>query len=247
MTSRPAVTTRRPSLRREKSLLREHAVLVAGCDEVGRGALAGPVTVGVVVVDADVRRVPAGLTDSKLLSPARRERLVPAIRRWCRASAVGHATPGEIDAFGLTQALRLAGLRALDGLRAAGDVGRPDVVLLDGSFDWLTVRPRTEAEPGLWEIEAPPEPVWPEVAPPPVVTQVKADLTCASVAAASVLAKTTRDGLMRDLAQQHPHFGWDENKGYASDQHRAALHVHGPCEHHRQTWRLMGDVEEPAQ
>lgn len=235
----------RPSLRVEKTLIREDgAVLVAGCDEVGRGALAGPVTVGIVLVDGDVRRVPAGLSDSKLLTPARREQLVPLIGRWCRSSAVGHASPQEIDAFGLTRALRLAGLRALAGLRDASDLGEPDVLLLDGSFDWLSARPAPEPDPGLWDIEPGPEPEWPAVVVPPVVTKVKADLTCASVAAASVLAKTTRDAMMRELASAHPVFGWDENKGYASDQHREALRRHGPCEHHRQTWRLTGDAPE---
>ena len=99
--------TVRPSLRREKALFREGCTLVAGCDEVGRGALAGPVTVGVVVVDERVRRVPAGLADSKLLSPARRVAMVPAIERWCIDHAVGHSSPGEIDRWGLTAALRL--------------------------------------------------------------------------------------------------------------------------------------------
>jgi ribonuclease HII len=223
----------------------EGALLVAGCDEVGRGALAGPVTVGVVLVDVTTRRVPSGLTDSKLLTPARRERLVPMIGRWCRDSAVGHASPQEIDAFGLTRALRLAGLRALAALGGASSSAEAaDVLLLDGSHDWLSARPAAEPEPGLWDLEPAPEPDWPDVVVPPVVTQVKADLTCASVAAASVLAKTTRDALMRELASAHPVFGWEENKGYASDEHRAALRRHGPCEHHRRTWRLTGDDPE---
>ncbi len=233
----------RPSLRRERSILRGGVQLLAGCDEVGRGALAGPVSVGVVVIDANVGRVPAGLADSKLLSPARREALVPVIHRWVRASAVGHAAPEEIDEWGLTSALRLAGLRALADLELA-----PDLLLLDGSFDWLThqgtVLP-TE-EPGLWELGASEagdsnvkaSPPWPVLSVPPVVTQVKADLTCASVAAASVLAKTTRDAMMVDLAGAHPHFGWDTNKGYASDHHRDQLRVHGPCDHHRRSWSL---------
>ncbi len=127
------MTRPRPSLRREKSLLREDGRFLAGCDEVGRGALAGPVSVGMVVVDAAAGRVPPGLADSKLLSASRREELVPVIHRWCRASAVGHASPQEVDDWGLTQALRLAGLRALGALDIA-----PDIVLLDGSFDWLT-------------------------------------------------------------------------------------------------------------
>jgi ribonuclease HII len=232
--------TARPSLRREKSLLRDSGRYLAGCDEVGRGALAGPVSVGIVVVDARVGRVPAGLADSKLLTPARREALVPVIQRWCRASAVGHAAPEEIDAWGLTRALRLAGLRALAALEIA-----PDLVLLDGSFDWLTPPPppgdEPMDEPGLWQLsenDRAVEPPWPTLDVPPVVTQVKADLSCASVAAASVVAKTTRDAMMADLSGAHPHFGWHENKGYASEEHREQLRVHGPCQHHRRSWRL---------
>lgn len=233
------MTRPRPSLRREKSLLREGHHLLAGCDEVGRGALAGPVSVGMVVVDAGARRVPAGLADSKLLSPSQREALVPRIRGWCRASAVGHASPQEVDDWGLTQALRLAGLRAL----AALDI-EPDVVLLDGSFDWLTPPPEPPAaDQGLWQLEPgdrPAAPPYPVLDVPSIVTQVKADVSCASVAAASVLAKTTRDAMMTELAGLHPQFGWDENKGYASDQHRDQLRVHGPCDHHRRSWRLGG-------
>lgn len=229
----------RPSLRREKAMMREGIQLLGGCDEVGRGALAGPVSVGIAVIDLDVSRVPAGLADSKLLTPARRQSLVPAIHRWVRASAVGHAAPEEIDAWGLTAALRLAGLRALARLDVI-----PDVLLLDGSFDWLTptkTEPATE-ELGLWELaegDGGAVPPWPVLSVPPVVTQVKADLTCASVAAASVLAKTTRDAMMVDLARAHPHFGWDANKGYASDEHRHQLRVHGPCDQHRRTWSLI--------
>lgn len=232
------MTRPRPSLRREKSLLRDGRRLLAGCDEVGRGALAGPVSVGMVVVDAGAGRVPPGLADSKLLSARRREALVPVIGRWCQASSVGHATPQEVDDWGLTVALRLAGLRALGALEIA-----PDIVLLDGSFDWLTP-PSLEIEAddlGLWDV-APEEraahPRYPELVVPPIVTQVKADQSCASVAAASVLAKTTRDAMMTELSTSHPHFGWHENKGYASDQHRDQLRAYGPCEHHRRSWRL---------
>ena len=248
----------RPTLRREKALMREGSLLVAGCDEVGRGALAGPVTVGVVVVDAGIGRVPAGLADSKLLSPQRREALVPKIRRWSRWHAVGHASPHEIDRWGLTVALRLAGQRAM------AEVGvQPDVVLLDGNQDWLSPRPEQTA---MWQIDLTDHtdhadhaaqeaggpvtsadalgelPDWPDCTVPRVVTQIKADLVCASVAAASVLAKVTRDAIMTSLANEHPHFAWDENKGYASDHHRAELGQRGPCEHHRRSWRLgFGD------
>ncbi|HVQ19335.1 MAG TPA: ribonuclease HII, partial [Actinomycetes bacterium] len=94
----------RPSLRVEKSLMRDGHPVVVGCDEVGRGALGGPVSVGVVAVDASIGRVPTGLADSKLLSPQRRVRLAPRIARWALDHAVGHATSAEIDQFGLMAA-----------------------------------------------------------------------------------------------------------------------------------------------
>jgi ribonuclease HII len=215
-------------------MMRDGTVLVGGCDEVGRGALAGPVTVGIVVIDASIGRVPKGLADSKLLTPQRRQQLVPVIKRWCLAYAVGHASPAEIDRWGLTLALRLAGHRALAQLRP-----QPDSVLLDGSYDWLS---RREEQTALWPTDlreaADDGPEWPECEVPPVVTQIKADLACASVAAASVMAKTTRDAIMVDLARKHPQFAWDENKGYASDRHRDELKRSGPCDHHRRSWRL---------
>src|SRR5436305_3420097 len=120
-------------------------------DEVGRGALAGPVTVGVVVVDLESRTAPSGVRDSKLLAPAAREALVPRLRRWARAHAVGHAEPEEIDAYGIIAALRLAGRRALASLAAV-----PTCVLLDGNHDWLTERPGPEPpeEQALFPLEA---------------------------------------------------------------------------------------------
>ncbi|WP_328587577.1 hypothetical protein [Serinibacter arcticus] len=104
---------RAPTLRLERELAVAPGSLVAGMDEVGRGCLAGPVSVGVTVVDATSGRQPAGLRDSKLLAPAARERLLPPIRRWALACAVGHASPAEIDAIGIIAALRLAGHRAV--------------------------------------------------------------------------------------------------------------------------------------
>jgi ribonuclease HII len=122
-----------PSLRLERQFLREGRTLVAGMDEVGRGSLAGPVSVGVLVVDAQTRTAPTGLRDSKLLSPAVREVLAPKVARWAVASAVGHAEPDEIDAIGIIAALRLAGRRALAQLPVL-----PDLVILDGNHDWLS-------------------------------------------------------------------------------------------------------------
>ncbi len=214
-----------PSLRFEKALLRQGHTLVAACDEVGRGALGGPATVGVVLVDVSVQRLLSGLRDSKLLLPEARERLAPRIRRWAVAASVGHAGAAEVDAMGILPALRLAGRRALGALPA-----RPDVIILDGNHDYLT----PPAQRGLFDLE----PVLDDEDVPPVVTKIKADLTCASVAAASVLAKTERDRLMVRLADIYPGFGWEINKGYATPEHMAAIRRLGPCEQHRRTWRL---------
>lgn len=182
-------------------------------DEVGRGALAGPVTVGVVVVDLESRSAPTGVRDSKLLAPAVREALVPKLRRWARAYAVGHAEPEEIDAYGIIAALRLAGHRALASLAAV-----PTCVLLDGNHDWLTGRtvPEPADDEGLFPIEAVARARIPaprvELAVDPVVhTMIKADLRCAAVAAASVLAKVERDRIMVERARHFPGYGWEQN------------------------------------
>jgi ribonuclease HII len=207
--------------------------LVAGMDEVGRGALAGPVSVGVVVVRLpDAGPIPE-VRDSKVLSAARREALVPQVRAWGAAAAVGHAEPAEIDRYGITAALALAGRRAWH--RVVHDLGaQPDVLLLDGRDDFLPRAP-LEACEDL------------SVAPSRVHLQVKADATCATVAAASILAKVERDGLMTRLASQHPAYGWDGNKGYAAASHRRALVDHGPSPHHRLSWRLVPEPIAPEQ
>lgn len=221
-----------PHLRHERLLLRDGARLLAGMDEVGRGSLAGPVSVGVVVVDVTTRSAPKGVADSKLLAPAARTRLLPALGRWGVARAVGHASAAEIDEIGIIAALRLAGTRALETVAAS--VGPVDVVLLDGSHDWLS-RP---AQADLFTLDDEPA-----VPAPRVHMRVKADRTCASVAAASVLAKCERDAMMVDLAAQHPAYRWDENKGYASAEHMAALRELGPSVLHRRSWRLPGTTD----
>ena len=221
-----------PTLRVEKRLLRSGFGRVACVDEVGRGALGGPATVGVVVVDATVRRPLAGVRDSKQLRPAARDELVPRIRRWAADCAVGHASAAEVDAHGITTALRLAAHRAIAMLTAP-----VDVVLLDGSHDWFT----PPAEVGLFDPcpgSSPGPDGAPDGAPTPVVTLVKADTTCAGVAAASVLAKTERDASMVGLAQRFPGYAWDENKGYASPAHVDGLRRLGPCVEHRRSWNL---------
>lgn len=227
-----------PTLREERRLLRAGHAFVAGLDEVGRGSLAGPVTVGVVVVGSATRSAPPGVRDSKLLSPAAREALVPKLRRWAAGSAVGQAEPGEIDDYGIVVALRLAARRALVQLTIS-----PSCVLLDGSHDWLTAPPQPA---GLFDTDLlgrRPVPV----IDPEVTTLVKADLRCAAVAAASVLAKVERDSVMVGRGEQFPEYGWRENKGYCAPEHVAALRRLGPCPQHRRSWRLpSGEFVAPA-
>jgi len=223
-----------PTLRVERAMLRGGLTHLAACDEVGRGALCGPVTIGMVVISETTRTAPQGVRDSKLLTPEARIRLVPRIRRWALCSAVGHATPAEIDEIGIIAALRLAGRRALAQLAV-----RPDGVLLDGNHDYLS-------DPAQDDLFGDPVasvlPSAGEVAVPPVTTMIKADLRCAAVAAASILAKTERDALMVELHDGHPDYGWADNKGYASPAHIEALGRLGPSIHHRRSWSLPGVV-----
>lgn len=222
-----------PDLGTELGLAVGGARLVGGCDEVGRGSLAGPVTVGMVVVDPLLSGTIPGVRDSKLLTAAAREELVPHIRSWAAGWGVGHASAGEIDEFGLVAALRLAGTRAW---QAASLVARPDVVLLDGNQDWLGNRPQEALFAGAGI--APQTRVAPGGVDVPVTLRVKADLACLSVAAASVLAKVERDALMSAYDAECPGFGWSRNKGYGTLAHRAAIRARGPSHHHRRSWRL---------
>ncbi len=222
-----------PDLDQEHALAAEHRartgalegpVLVAGMDEVGRGALAGPVSVGVVVVSVPDAGPHPAVRDSKALSATRRTALVPEILAWGAAAAVGHAEPAEIDRYGITSALALAGRRAWH--RVSADLGRiPDVLLLDGRDNWL---PRA------------PAPLCTALSPGPgtVHLRVKADATSAAVAAASILAKVERDGLMTGLAEAFPAYGWEGNKGYGAAVHRAAILERGPSPYHRMSWNL---------
>ncbi len=215
-----------PTLDWERELAGAGFQVVAGVDEVGRGSLAGPVSVGVVVIDAATAVELPGVKDSKLLRIPVRQALVPAILEWASASAVGHASPAEIDAIGLVGALRLAGSRAM--AQAAASLS-PDFVILDGNQDWLS-----EPELDLFSsaMATASAPAW------RIQTRIKADMTCLSVAAASVLAKVERDAIMAGLATEFPAFGWDANMGYGTASHRAAIIEHGPTDHHRKSWRL---------
>ncbi|MBF4560718.1 ribonuclease HII [Microbacterium sp. VKM Ac-2870] len=207
-----------PTLTTERRLLREHALVIA-CDEVGRGALAGPVAVGAVTMDAAGarRRIPEGLRDSKLVAERRRHDVATRAAAWVGASAVGWASSAEIDEVGIIRALGLAALRAIAELRAAGVVPEQAIVILDGNHDYIT--PAGGAGLRVQPI-------------------IKADRDCASAAAASVLAKVARDDLMTQLHDEHPAYRWERNKGYASIEHRSAIREHGLSAHHRASWAI---------
>lgn len=211
-----------PTLDLERELFASGVQVLASIDEVGRGAIAGPVTVGVVVLPAGCGAPPSGIRDSKLLSPARRVALVEPIIAWVSAHAVASATSAEVDELGIIGALRLAGTRALAALDSSGFI--PDLVLLDGSHDWLTSESLFDDPAGYRA--------------PPVRTQVKGDLTCASVAAASVLAKVDRDAQMQELDVRFPAYGWSGNKGYGAPGHQEAIREHGVTEFHRVSWNI---------
>jgi ribonuclease HII len=190
---------------------------VAGVDEVGRGAWAGPVVVCAAV--AGPGAAPDGLTDSKRLTAGRREAIAGALGGWLRAYAFGSAEPSEIDDAGMTEALRRAAVRALQGLPM-----RPDAIILDGRHNYLGNR----AMPGGDH-------------PWPVRTEIKADLRSVSVAAASVLAKVNRDALMAGLGQE---YGFADNAGYPSPVHQEALRRLGPGPHHRLSWSYLDDLPQ---
>jgi ribonuclease HII len=229
---------------------------VAGCDEVGRGAWAGPLSVGVAVVHAGVRTrsMPYWMRDSKMLAEDRRESVFGEVARWCADAAVGHASAAECDRWGMTMAWRLAAYRALAHLEL-----RPSALVVDGPWDLLSPRaPRVGPGRGTPPpaqlslplatapadgVEAPSRqlgPAFPEVELPQVVVPVvHGDARCAAVAAASVLAKVVRDRHMREEAGHFVQWGFDANKGYPSPQHKIALRGYGLSAIHRRSWSFV--------
>ena len=195
----------------ERALQRRGFRLVAGADEAGRGACAGPLVVGAVVLPEGRRGEIEGLADSKLLTPLARERVYQAVVAQAAAYAVVVIPPGEIDTRGL-HVCNLAGMRrALASLAVS-----PEYVLTDGfGVDGLGV-------PGLA--------VW------------KGDQVAACVAAASVVAKVTRDRIMVELHGRWPEYGFAEHKGYVTPDHSAALERHGPCRIHRFSYANVAAV-----
>ncbi|MGI8393903.1 ribonuclease HII [Leucobacter sp. W1038] len=210
----PSDASKDPTLEFESACFEDGVPLVIGVDEVGRGAVAGPVAVGVHAVIAGTPSFPQGLRDSKLLSEKRRETLAPLVAAW-GAGAVGYASAAEIDERGIIWALGEAARRALLTLHGSGVAVQQALILVDGSHDWLTPALRT---------------------PLTVRTRVGADRGCASVAAASVRAKVDRDAVMREAHLAHPHYGWDSNKGYGAQAHYLGINEHGLTEFHRKSW-----------
>ncbi|MGH3297752.1 MAG: ribonuclease HII [Trebonia sp.] len=211
MTARP-VAAHPTGYELERELAAAGSTLIAGVDEVGRGAWAGPVVVCAAIARAGFAPPPGGLTDSKRLTAKRRQELAAQLPAWVEAYAFGSASHEEIDAVGMTAALRRAARAALGQLPR-----RPDVVLLDGKHDYIG---------SPWRVR----------------TAVKADLRSVSVAAASVLAKVHRDALMAELGQSCPGFAFADNAGYPAPAHLEALAAHGPTPYHRLSWSYLDDL-----
>lgn len=192
---------------------------VVGIDEVGRGAWAGPVSVAAVILDPD--RLPPGARDSKRLSPARREVVARGVRD-AALVGIGHASSIEVDDVGLAAALTTAARRALATVLALDGAPSDPLVLVDGPYDLVR-------EAGV-----------------EVTTMVHGDAGSISIAAASVVAKVERDGLMLAAHDDHPVYGFGRNRGYASAEHVAALERHGPCVLHRHSWAPIVRLLQPT-
>lgn len=189
----------------------------AGCDEAGRGCLAGSVYAAAVILPEGYEN--ALLNDSKQLTERRRYVLREQIERDAVAWAVGIVSPDEIDKINILNASILAMHRALDQLTV-----RPEAIIVDGN----RFKPYTSVVDG-------------STVNIPYTTIVKGDAKYMAIAAASILAKTYRDDYMNRLAEEYPQYGWQQNKGYPTKAHREAIHLHGTTPYHRMSYNLLGD------
>ena len=190
----------------------QHEFIEAGCDEAGRGCLAGPVFAAAVILPRDFEH--PMLNDSKLLSEKQRYELRPFIEKHAVAFAVASVSPKKIDGLNILQASIKGMHEALKKLAVP-----PQHILVDGNY----FKPYKKL---------------------PHRCIVQGDSLYASIAAASVLAKTYRDDLMQQLHQKHPQYGWAQNKGYGTREHQEALNKYGPSPHHRRSFRLDYIVEK---
>ena len=198
-----------PTLRFERRCWQAGEQIVCGIDEVGRGAWAGPATVAAVVPAPE--HLP-GIRDSKMLTGDQRAVAAVAVRDWACAVGIGHGWAHECDELGMTAALRTAGRRALAQLEAQGF--EPDRIILDGNHDYLRLGAR-------------------------VTTIVKGDSRSLAVAAASCVAKVTRDRLMIEESEHYPPYEFESNVGYPAPVHKSALRGYGPSAIHRRSWIFM--------
>ncbi|MBT8201903.1 MAG: ribonuclease HII [Acidimicrobiia bacterium] len=207
---RKAIKRKSPGLTQERELWDRGYQIVVGVDEVGRGAWAGPISVGAAVIPKD-RRI-YKVRDSKMLREEEREALFDRVANWVEAWAVGHASHWECDRYGMSEAQKVAARRALDQLGVSHDIA-----IIDGNWDFVGGRTRK---------------------------LIKADAVCLSVASASILAKVTRDRIMRRMAIRFPGYNFENNKGYRGPHHQAGLAELGPSPIHRKSWAFMDTIPE---
>ena len=206
-----------PHASRERLLFESGAKTIVGIDEVGKGSWAGPLVIGIAMLSREMvfSDEPAvalgGVRDSKQLSEMQREDIFDQVAARCLRWSIGAASALECDQLGMVEAQRLATARGF----AALSVASVDVAIVDGRWDFVSPHARK------------------------VLVEVKADADCVSVAAASVLAKVSRDRMMRALASDYPQWHFDTNKGYPCPKHRAALQGYGPSAIHRTSWAFM--------
>ena len=196
----------RPHLDYERRLTRQGHAAIAGLDEAGRGAWAGPVVAAAVILNLAKAPSLCKVNDSKKLSPAQREALYPLIIEASLAYAVGRAEAGEIDAIGILPATRLAMIRAIEALSL-----QPDALIIDA-----VKLPQLNLPQSVFNF---------------------ADSISLSVAAASIIAKVTRDHGLIELDARYPGYGFARHKGYGTRIHQLALKSLGACEVHRHTFK----------
>ena len=201
--------TKFPTLNFEQDLWKAGFLYVAGIDEAGRGAWAGPVYAAAVILPTDpsLLQTLEGVRDSKLMTPLARETWAPRIQAIALAWEVDFASAEEIDTLGILPATKLAATRSLEALSAI-----PNYLLTD-----FLIFPNCEL---------------------PQTALIKGDRLSLSIAAASVLAKTTRDAHMRELEYRYPGYGFARHKGYGTHFHQEALHRNGLCEIHRKSFSI---------